>query len=214
MLDLAATIASMEADGMDAAMIVRALKCVVLAAPSQVDAAAERRRATDRERKRLRKSAEVCGNPSSPDKEAPHTPKEINPINSAPIPPKGSPFPRQTDTEFERWYRGYPHKVQRGAAERAFVKARKIADMDALIAGVARYAAKQDDRPWQNPATWLNGKGWLDEPAQPMARDGPPGKVNPLSDAFGILDQGQRYDDQFDTAPAQGSVRYLPPAGR
>ena len=28
---------------------------------------------------------------------------------------------------------------------------------DALMAALLRYAAKTDDRPWCNPATWLNG---------------------------------------------------------
>lgn len=78
--------------------------------------------------------------------------------------------------EFEAWYRHYPHKVQRGAAERAFSKARSLASLDDLIAGVHRYvASKPPDRQWQNPATWLNGKGWMDAPAAVTPRaNGPP----------------------------------------
>jgi len=147
---------------------------------------------------------------ASPDKEIPHTPLEINPINSALTPPKGSPL---SQPEFDQWYRHYPHKVQRGAAERAFVKARKLASLETLIAGVLRYAAKHDDRPWQNPGTWLNGKGWLDEPAMPTARAGPPGRTNQLSDAFGFLDQGHQNDD-LSTTPIESSVLYLPAAAR
>lgn len=74
-------------------------------------------------------------------------------------------------SEFDQWYQHYPHKVQRGAAERAFSKARKLVSLEELIAGLHRYVrSKPEDRHWQNPATWLNGKGWLDEPASPPPR--------------------------------------------
>lgn len=88
---------------------------------------------------------------------------------------------RQTrlKSEFSEWYRHYPHKVGKQDAERAFPKARKAASLDELIAGVKRYvAAKPGDRPWRNPATWLNGQCWLDEPAAapiPQARGQPAG---------------------------------------
>lgn len=75
---------------------------------------------------------------------------------------------------FEDWYRAYPHKVQRGAAERAWPKARSLASQSELIEGLRRYvASKPVDRPWQNPATWLNGKGWLDQPGQVQSRASP-----------------------------------------
>lgn len=75
---------------------------------------------------------------------------------------------RASKSGFETWYGHYPHKVQRGAAERAFSKALSLATLEELIAGVHRYiASKPFDRQWQNPATWLNGKGWLDMPAAP-----------------------------------------------
>lgn len=73
--------------------------------------------------------------------------------------------------EFDQWYQHYPHKVQRGAAERAFSKARKLSSLEELIAGLHRYvSSKPEDRHWQNPATWLNGKGWLDVPATSPVR--------------------------------------------
>lgn len=89
--------------------------------------------------------------------------------------------------EFEEWYAGYPHKVQRGAAERAFSKARLLASLSELKAGVRRYvASKPPDRHWQNPATWLNGKGWLDQPGVvvPMARASP---VRPIDSLINSL---------------------------
>lgn len=76
-----------------------------------------------------------------------------------------SDYPPQA---FEIWYRDWPNKVQRGPAERAFERIRRdrVATFAQLCEGVRRYiATKPPDRNWQNPATWLNGKGWLDQPA-------------------------------------------------
>ncbi|HEV2097633.1 MAG TPA: hypothetical protein VGR45_01770 [Stellaceae bacterium] len=83
--------------------------------------------------------------------------------------------------EFAAWWRAYPHKVDKGHAEKAFVKARRIASLEELLAGVQRYIRdKRQTVPWCNPATWLNGKRWLDEPADvgPMAAPGE--SVTPL----------------------------------
>ena len=69
---------------------------------------------------------------------------------------------------FDRWYADYPHKVSRGTAERAFAKvvASDAVAFDELVTGLRRYRqAKPNDVAWRNPATWLNGKGWLDQPA-------------------------------------------------
>jgi uncharacterized protein YdaU (DUF1376 family) len=71
---------------------------------------------------------------------------------------------------FIEFWAQYPNRIGRGAAVKAFVKARSKADQATIMAGLARYAAKQDDRPWCNPATWLNQERWLDAPAA----QGPP----------------------------------------
>lgn len=70
---------------------------------------------------------------------------------------------------FDDWYAAYPKHEDRGHAEQAFVKARKIASLEELIAGAQRYVATVDRR--ENgrfialPATWLNGQRWRDETA-------------------------------------------------
>lgn len=113
-----------------------------------------------------------------------------NPTDSVlPTSPVGEPgrtlTDRALDSEFPKWYRTYPHKVGRGQAEKAFRKARREgASLDDLIAGVQRYIRdKPADRDWRYPATWLNGKGWMDEPAAqtapvPHARGSPAGYVD------------------------------------
>lgn len=96
--------------------------------------------------------------------------------------------------EFEEWYRHYPHKVGRGQAERAFATARKIASLQDLIDGLQRYVAtKPAAYAWRNPATWLNGKGWLDVPApEPISprQSSPPPRERTVSDALAEMAAG------------------------
>lgn len=102
-----------------------------------------------------------CDTPSS--EVSPHTPlPNSNPI--PPSPPKGGSSPK-TSAEFDEFWALYPHKVGKRKAEESFRKARKRASFDEIMAGLRRYVAKTDDRPWCNPATWLNQDRWTDAPA-------------------------------------------------
>lgn len=70
--------------------------------------------------------------------------------------------------DFEVWWGGFPNKVAKGAGLKAYRAARKLVDAQTLLDGVRRYvASKPTDTPWCNPATWLNGQRWLDQPAAP-----------------------------------------------
>ena len=85
-----------------------------------------------------------------------------------PEPEPASARVRQADLEadFEEWYGRYPHKVGKGAAVKAYRGARGKVDQATLLDGLKRYiAGKPPDRPWCNPATWLNQDRWLDQPA-------------------------------------------------
>jgi hypothetical protein len=55
-------------------------------------------------------------------------------------------------------------------SQTAFIRALKRADLAEVMAGLGRYTSKRDDRPWCNPATWLNQDRWKDEPALPPLR--------------------------------------------
>ncbi len=69
---------------------------------------------------------------------------------------------------FEVWWLGYPHKVGKQAAEKAFERVRKAGRVPfpALTDGVQRYMrTKPPDRSYCNPATWLNEGRWDDEPS-------------------------------------------------
>ena len=79
-----------------------------------------------------------------------------------------------TDSDFDRWYSEYPHKVDKPAARRAFARARKHSGISPLVQGLARWVAHwtaagtpKDKIPY--PATWLNGERWNDDPP-PLVR--------------------------------------------
>lgn len=69
---------------------------------------------------------------------------------------------------FARFWQAWPNKVGKPAAERAF---KKVAhELDDILAGIDRYVrSKPADRPWLNPATFLNQRRWEDQPA-PVAQ--------------------------------------------
>ena len=93
----------------------------------------------------------------SPDKKPPH-PQELTPLSPPISPPQGG--------SFDQWWEAYPEKTGKGAARTAFAKALTKTSLDQLIAGLERYkATKPLDRPWCNPATWLNQERWTDAPA-------------------------------------------------
>lgn len=110
--------------------------------------------------------------------------------------------------DFDQFWMQYPHKVGKGAARKAFdaVMKKTRATFPDVMLGLARYAAKTDDRPWCNPATWLNQERWLDEPAA-GGTDGGKGERS-LLDAFerisGLVDEAEA------DAVRDGSVRRLP----
>jgi hypothetical protein len=75
-----------------------------------------------------------------------------------PKPPKG-------EIEFEEFWNAFPNKVGKRAALKAFLFARKRgASAGQIVAGVGNYLrTKPPDKPWCNPATFLNQDRWLDE---------------------------------------------------
>ncbi len=73
----------------------------------------------------------------------------------------------RADPDFEQFWAAYPHKVGKPAARRAWPKALKSAGSTAVILdGLSAYQrSKPTDRPWLNPATFLNQERWNDRPA-------------------------------------------------
>ena len=79
--------------------------------------------------------------------------------------------------EFADWWKLYPKKVDKGHAKKAFAKARKsveLVDLCAATEALAEKAKHMERRFIPNPATWLNGERWTDEPDVPTDPDDPP----------------------------------------
>lgn len=161
MSDLANLIADMVRAGVDPDIIGRTAEVFASAtadAPKQRTAAAIRQ---ERYRHNKASRVTVCDAPS-PSEVSPHTPLPNNPNPNPPLPPKGG-FP---PAEFEAVWEIYPNKVGKRKAEAAYAAARKRDSFENIMAGLRKYVAKTDDRPWCNPATFFNQDRWLDVPQQ------------------------------------------------
>lgn len=66
----------------------------------------------------------------------------------------------------EIFWASYPHKVGKGDAIAKLERVRKRGvPWDKILVGLAAYVqSKPPDRPWCNPATWINQGRWDDEP--------------------------------------------------
>lgn len=83
---------------------------------------------------------------------------------------------RDARANFLKFWENWPHKVNRNAAETAF--ARADAPLETILEGVARYVAgRAVDQQWPDPAKWLDGKRWLDQPAPRAVRTAKPQSV-------------------------------------
>jgi allantoicase len=66
--------------------------------------------------------------------------------------------------EFAEFWAKFPRRVAKVAAMKAYVKARKSATADEIIAGIDRYMAhKPAYADWCHPTTFLSQGRWLDE---------------------------------------------------
>lgn len=105
--------------------------------------------------------------------------------NPGTVPPdrKGKERKKENNTkEFEDWYAAFPLHKGRGQAERAYRTARKTADAETLLAGAKQYANQrhgEDPQFTKHPATWLNGKCWLDETGAAVGNEAGAGAIDP-----------------------------------
>lgn len=91
-------------------------------------------------------------------------------IQNPPKPPKGG-----EPSGFAEFWSAYPKKIGKGAAEKAFAKAKVNGHLPEVLRALE--AQKQTDQ-WQkdggqyipNPATWINQKRWEDEIEPPAAQ--------------------------------------------
>ena len=186
---------------------------VVKAFEDQQTDALERRRANDRERQERRrhvKSREVTVNASS------HA-GVARGLDNLPTKKITGQEERKEESaltrEFSDFWSVFPNKVGKRDAEKAFANARRRADLPAILAGVERYAAKTDDRPWCNPATFLNQDRWADQPAAaPQQRGGaPPFRPRPMNAVESNLQRRIRRNESVSGGQDHGNVELFPP---
>ena len=74
--------------------------------------------------------------------------------------------PSNETPEFDLFWKSYPIKVGKAAAQKAWVKAIKVDSADVIIAGAVRYAEDPNRHPsfTAHAATWLNAHRWNDSP--------------------------------------------------
>lgn len=73
-----------------------------------------------------------------------------------------------SETAFGIWWSGYPKKVDKGQARKAFKAALKKAALDELVNGAQHYANHikaqgVEKRYIKNPSTWLNAESWAND---------------------------------------------------
>ncbi len=125
--------------------------------------------------KQTQKNTSVKPSPSA-------TPSPLSPL--VPIPKKDTRKRVASLEGFEIWWQGYPRKVGKADAEKAWPKALALASVEELAAGCISYVADcamlgMEERFIKHPATWLNGKHWLDEPIKkPNGHAAPNGLMN------------------------------------
>lgn len=79
-------------------------------------------------------------------------------------------------SEFDDFWKLYPHKKAKGAARKAYLKARKAVDHGTLVSAVATQIGWGVWSSGFSPhaATWLNDERWSDEPSADTRQAGKP----------------------------------------
>jgi hypothetical protein len=79
-------------------------------------------------------------------------------------------------SEFDDFWKLYPHKKAKGAARKAYLKARKAVDHGTLVSAVATQIGWGVWSSGFSPhaATWLNDERWTDEPSADPRQAGKP----------------------------------------
>lgn len=197
--------------GVDALTILKAVK----AWEDQQSDALERRRANDRERQDRRrhvKSRDVTVTVSSHEG-ATRGLDNLKTKNQAGEKGKEEKSAPAALPSFPDFWSLYPNKVGKRDAETAFLKALKRADIETILAGLRLYAAKADDRPWCNPATWLNQDRWEDAPAVAPTRqaNAPPGRRQNAVEALASLRSRERQNEPSGPIIDHGDAEFIRP---
>jgi len=89
---------------------------------------------------------------------------------------------RSKDTKsdlFDKFWLGYPRKVGKGAAEKAWIKAVQGTQAQTIIDSLGSHKFSEDINYIPHPATWLNQRRWEDVPAVGSSPAAAPVKLFP-----------------------------------
>ncbi|WP_157239532.1 hypothetical protein [Catenuloplanes japonicus] len=122
----------------------------------------------------------------------------------------------RADAEFDAWWSGYPKKVARQPARKAWTGARKKVSAEVLTDGLARYVAHlraeaTPPRAIAHGATWLNESRWLDDyrptvaPVSPIPRRVPPNERCPEHPTFNAATCGPCRADRLSSGGRQSA---------
>lgn len=179
-----AVMRAMLAAGCSAEQIVAVAEAAALA--NDEKKAAKRANNADRQRRfRERNAPSRVTRVTNTDDALQVSPKK----ETSPTPPKEKTTPstfseatassNEVRATFDEFWSLFPNKVGKRDAEREFALALKRSSFDAIMAGLQRYVAKTDDRPWCNPSTFLHQNRWDDQPAAAPRGNGPSGNRKP-----------------------------------
>jgi len=134
---------------------------------------------------------------------------------TSPTPPKEKTTPihcvSERAREFGEFWAIFPNKVGKRDAEKVFAAARQRASFETILAGVRRYAAKTDDRPWCNPTTFLNQDRWTDQPALVPPR--PQSTASPAVETVSSLSRKQLFTSRTEIDVTDYSSGRVEPRG-
>lgn len=81
--------------------------------------------------------------------------------------------------DFDKFWLGYPRRVGKGAAEKAWVKAVQGTEASVIIASLGSHKFSEDINYIPHPATWLNQRRWEDVPTVGSSPAAAPVKLFP-----------------------------------
>lgn len=232
-MSIAAIVRAMVASGCTPGQILAAVEAAEASSSDAISA----RRANDAERQRRKRSnchvtsRDVTVTPrDESDASEPRAPaRVVIPLevkkDTLPTHPSDAPVPMPRkahqplpegwpEDAFDRWWAVYPRRVAKGDAEKAFVAAAKRGDttFDGIMAATHRFARPPPDPQFTPyPATWLNGKRYLDEQAGSGLFERPRGSArDPTGHAayLALLDPRPADDGGFGRGPV---VDHWPP---
>ena len=123
------------------------------------------------------------------------------------------------DADFDRFWAAYPRKEGKGAARKAFGKARRKAALEAMLSAVELQKrspqwSRDDGRYIPMPATWLNQERWGDSPNAGRPNDAgcprpeqPPGGTRKKTYRELIQERNARKEPEYGRVPKEANKK-------